>query len=137
MFDDLQPRRSSETAEESSEADAVVDKLVEVVYADAGLLHGVAFAECDGVVLEGLVVDGDAVGCAYGILAAVALADGVFLIVACGEVKLEVVDYLAGLVGETVLLDEREHGALHRSESRRQVEHHAFVATFEGLLLIR
>ena len=67
-----------------------MDKTVQILDLDACLAHGVALTQGDGVVLERLMVDGYAVGCAYGILTAVALAYGVLLLVVGGEVKLEV-----------------------------------------------
>ncbi len=63
---------------------------------DADLGHGVAVADGDGVVVEGVEVDGDAEGCADLVLAAVAASD------ALGVVVLgEAVDY-AGLADEVV-----------------------------------
>ncbi len=101
-----------EFAEEGREAYAVVYEGVQVGDVYACLLHGVAFAECHGVVLEGLVVYGDAEWSAYCVLAAVAFADCVFLFIVCGEVEFEVVDNLAGLFGESVFTHEGQHGAL-------------------------
>ena len=53
-----------------------------------------------------------------------------------GEIKLKLVDNLAGLVGQTVLADERHHGTLHRREGGGKVENDALVATFKLLLLV-
>ena len=80
-----------------------VDEVVEAVDADAFLLHGVAVADGHAVVGERVVVHGDAEGRAYGILAAVALADGVFLVVHAAEVELERVHDFACLFGQAVL----------------------------------
>ena len=53
----------------------------EVVDGDAFLLHGVAVADSDAVVVEGVVIHGDAEGGADGILAAIAATDGVLFVV--------------------------------------------------------
>ena len=84
-----------------------MDELVEVGYRHAGLFHGVTVAQRHRVVLESLMVNSDAIRSADGILTAVTLADSVFLLIVCREIKLEVVDNLAGLFGQTVFLDER------------------------------
>ncbi len=113
-----------------------MDETVEVGDVDAGLFHGVAVAQGDGVVFQGLVVDGDAERCADCILTAVALADGILFVVVGGEVKLEIIDNLAGFFGKSVLAHEGHHGALHGSQGSREVEHHARVAALEFLFLI-
>lgn len=93
----------SEATQQPVEAYAVVDKAVQVGDVDACLSHGVALAQGDGIVFERLMVDGDAEGCAYGILATVALAYGVFFVVMCGEVEFEVVDDFACFSGSPSL----------------------------------
>ena len=67
--------------EQACDAHLVLDDAEELVDAHALLLHCVAEAECDAVVLQRIVVHGDAVRCADGILTAVALSDGVLLVV--------------------------------------------------------
>ena len=67
-------------------------------------------ADSDAVVVEGVVIHGDAEGGADGILAAIAAADGVLLVVLEHVVRFEHVHYLAGFLREAVLLDQRQHG---------------------------
>ena len=69
-----------------------MNQAVEVGDCHASLLHAVAMAQSDGVVLKRLMIDGDAEGGANGVLTAVAFSDGVFFVVAGGEVKFEVVE---------------------------------------------
>ena len=80
---------------------------MQVLYRDAHLLHRVAVANGDGVVDQGVVVDGDAHRGADGILTTVTLADGVFLLILAHEVGLQRVDDLASLLRQTVFLDQR------------------------------
>ena len=82
------------------------------------------------------MVDGDAERRADGVLTAVALAYAVLLVVVRGEVEFQVVDNLACLLGQTVLLNKRHDGALDGSEGLRQVQDHTLVAAFELLLLV-
>ncbi len=53
-----------------------------------------------------------------------------------GEVEAELVLYLACLLGQSVLLYQRHHGALHRRDGSREMHHHARVATLQGLVLV-
>ena len=80
---------SAQLAEEGVERHAVVNKAVQVGHGHTCLGHGVAFAQSHGVILECLVVHSDAEGGADGILAAVALADGILLLVVGVEVELD------------------------------------------------
>ena len=77
------------------------------------------------------MVDGDAVGRAHGVLAAVALADGVLFVVGALEVELEAVHNLACLFGQSVFLDERHYGQFGGREGCGQVQHGARLAVFE------
>ena len=77
----------------------VVQVHEEVGDGDSLLLHGVAVAQGDAVVLQGVVVNGDAVGGADGILTAVAASDGVFLVVLHHVVVFQHIDNLACLLG--------------------------------------
>ena len=95
--------------EQTCYAYLVFDYAAQVGYVDSLLLHSVAEAQRHGVVLERVVVYGYAVRCTYGVLAAVTLADRVFLIVLTVEVELQVVDYLAGLFGQSVFLQQRHN----------------------------
>ncbi len=113
-----------------------MDKAVQVGDVDACLSHGIALAQGDGIVFECLVVDGDAEGGAYGILATVALADGVFFVVVCGEVEFEVIDNLACLFRQPVFADQGHDGAFDGSQRLGQVQHYAGLAVLEGLLFV-
>ena len=113
-----------------------MDELMEVGHLNTGLLHCVAVAQRHRVILKSLMVDSDAIRSADGILTAVTLADSVFLLIVCREIKLEVVDNLAGLFGQSVFLDKRKHGTFDRSQRRGQVKDDAGVAALEFLLLV-
>ena len=65
----------------------VEDQGAEIVDRNAFLGHGVAVAHGDRVVNQGVVIDGDTHRGADGILTAVTLSDGVFLIVLAVEVE--------------------------------------------------
>ena len=95
-----------------------------VVNRDTHLLHCVAVADGDGVVNQGIVIDRDAHRGTDGILSSVTLADGVFLLVLAHEVVLQAVDDLAGLLRQTVFLDQRQHGDFVRRQDGRQLQHH-------------
>ena len=97
----------------------------EVVDGYTLLLHGVAVADGDGVVVEGVVVHGDAEGGSDGILTAIAAADGVLLVVLQHVVMLEEIHDFASLLGEAVFLDQGEHGGFVGSEHGGEVEHGA------------
>jgi len=86
---------------------------------DAFLLHAVALPQGDAVVLQGLVVDGQANGGAQGVLTAVALANGVFFVVLGEETESKAVLDLAGQFGEPVLFDQRQQGHLDRGHKGR------------------
>ena len=82
------------------------------------------------------MVNGDAVRRTDGILAAIALADGVFLVVFAVEVELEVVHNFACLLRQSVFLDEREHGELHWGEGCWQLEDYTGFSVFELFFLV-
>ena len=73
---------------------------------------------------------------ADGILPAVALADGVLLVILAVEVEAQIADNLLGLLRQTILLHQWHHGQLYRSQRCRQMQHHAGIATLELFLLI-
>ena len=127
---------SEKLAQEAVEAYLFRKNLFKGVDAYAFLLHGIAVAQRDGVVFEGLVVNGDAEGGADCILAAIAFADGVFLVNLAGEVEAEFMLYFASFFGQSVFLHKRKHSAFHGSQRSREVEHDAVVATFELLVFI-
>ena len=82
------------------------------------------------------MVDGDAVWGAYGILTAVALADGIFFVILASEVETQAMLYLACLLSQTVLLNQRQHSAFHRCYGCREVQHCATVAVAEILVFV-
>ena len=100
------------------------------------LQHRIAVADGDGVILQGLVVDGDAIGCAEGIHAAVTAADGVLLLVEATVLVLQHIHDLAGLFRESVLLDQREHCHLDGGQDGRDVQHNALGTVFQLLLFV-
>ena len=110
---------------------------MEVFNLDALLLHGVTLAQCHGVVLEGLVVNSDTIRSTDCILTAIALADGILLLIVSSEIKFEFVDDFACLFGKSVLTYKREHGAFYRCERRGEMEHYTLFATFKFLFLVR
>src|SRR3954453_18971801 len=89
----------------------------------------VAVAEGDGVVLERLVVDGDAVRRADLVLAAVALADRAALVVLALEAgALERRVDLPRALRVALLAQQREHGPLARAGAGGELEPRARVA---------
>src|SRR4051794_24175865 len=87
------PRRAGSAAEQ-----ALAEVGAHLVQADPFLLHGVAFTDRHGVVLEGVEVDGDAVRRADLVLAAIAPADRP------GVVEVDVPPDAAQLGGEVACL---------------------------------
>ena len=79
------------------------------------------------------MVHGHAERGADGILPAIALADGILLIVLVGEVVLELVHHLLGHLGQAVLLHERHHGHLDRGERGGNLHHDALLTVLELL----
>ena len=127
--------RSVATPECRESMEIVVEESSEVVDGDALLLHGVAVADGDTVVVEGVVVHGDAEGGADGILTAIAATDGVLLVVLEHVVGFEHVHNLAGFLGQSVLLDQRQHSGLVGSQHGGQAEDRADTAVGKGLVL--
>ena len=82
------------------------------------------------------MVNGHTVRCTNGILTTVALANGVFLIVVCVEVELQVVHNLASLFRQTILLQQGQHGQLNRSQWCGQFQHYAGFAVLKLLFAI-
>ena len=82
------------------------------------------------------MIDGDAVGRSDGILSAIALADGVFLVVLAVEVEAQVVDDFTSLFGQSVFLHQRQHGQFHGRERSRQFQNGARFAVFELFLVV-
>src|SRR4030042_3336779 len=101
---------------------------------DADLVHAVALADGDGLVLEGLAVDGDAERRAGLVLSAGAPADRALLLVEAVESALQIVVDVAGALRHAFLLDPREHGGLDRGQGRVEPQQVARLAA--GLLLV-
>ena len=95
--------------------------------------HRVAVTGRDAAVLDGIVVDGDAERGSDGILATIALADGVLLVILVGEVVFELIDHLLGDFRQAVLLHERHHGHLDRGERGGDLHDHALLTASELL----
>ncbi|CDZ92017.1 Predicted transcriptional regulator [Rhodococcus ruber] len=116
------------TAAARSGADQPLGQVtLDLVEPDALLRHGVALADGDGLVLEGVEVDRDAERGADLVLAAVAAADG------AGVVELDV-PVLAQLRGEVLRLGaqiriarQRQHRRLDRGEPAIEAQHGALV----------
>ena len=100
----------------------LADNPADLRYGYALLGHGIAVADGHAVVLLGLMVHGDAEGSADGILTAVSLADAVLLVILAVEVKLQVVDDIAGNLRQPVLLDQRQYCKFHGSQHGRNAE---------------
>ena len=101
---------------------------------DALLGHRIAVADRHGPVLQRLAVDRHAERRTDGILTAVTLADGVFLVVNDIVIVFQQVDDLLRHFGHAVLLHQRQHGYLDRSQCGREFQHDARIAAFERLL---
>src|SRR5690606_26322074 len=98
----------------------------------AFLLHAVAVANGNGMVLFGLVVNGYAEGRANGVLAAVALANAVLFLVIAVEIGFALVKKVPGYFREAVLFGERQYGQLDGGQPWRELQHHAAVLLFGG-----
>ena len=95
------------------------------------LLHGITITQSYAIVFQSLVVNGDTIRSTDGILTTVTLTDRILFIVLTIEVELQVVDDFAGLFGQTVFLDQRHNGQLHRCKGCRQLQHYAGFAIFQ------
>ena len=80
---------------------AVLEDFEEIADGDALLGHGVAVADGYGVVVEGVEVDGDAVGGADLVLAAIAAADALGVVELGAEAAADQVIDAAGGRSET------------------------------------
>lgn len=101
-----------------------------LVECDAILRAGVAVADGDGLVGEGVGVDGEAEWATGFVHAGVAFADGLLGIgfdeAEVSEAGAEVAGEFVGDLGHAVLIDEREDSGLDRGEAR--VEAHELFA---------
>src|SRR5712664_2712201 len=91
------------------------------------LLERIAIAHGHGLILRRLAVDRDAVGCAGFILTAVAAADRSAIVVEDVEVAPEGGMDAMGQLRHAVLVHQRKHGRLERSQRRLELQHHALV----------
>ena len=82
------------------------------------------------------MVNGHAERRADGVLAAVALADGVLRIVLAVEIVLEIVHHLLSLLRQAVFVNQRQHGHLDRGKRRRDAQHDAGFAVLKLLDLV-
>ena len=57
------------------------------------LLHGVAVADGNCVIFECLMIDGEAVRCAYRVLSAIPSADGILILVIAFQIVLQFIHY--------------------------------------------
>ena len=112
----------------------IEDHIAQVLNRNTHLLHRVAVAHGDGVVDQGVVIDGDAHRRADGILSSVTFADGVLLLILAHEVELQHVDDLACFLRQAVFLDQRQHCDLVGCKDGRQLQHHALRTVFQLLL---
>lgn len=108
----------------------------EVADGDALLFHRVAVAEGDGVVFEGIEVDGDAKRGAEFVLAAVPFADGARFVVLAVPEGLEGGKDGLGFFGEGLFFHEGENGHFDGGDAGGEVEHGAHFAVFELFLFI-
>ena len=116
-----------ELPQEGLQVAFLLEDAEEAVDGNALLLHSIAIADGDGVVLQGLVVDGDAVRGTDGILAAVAFTDGVFLVILAVEVEFHHVEYFSGFFGKPVFFYEGHDCHFDGGKGCRQTEYDARV----------
>src|SRR5699024_3206860 len=107
---------------------ALCEVALELVDGDALLLHRVALADGDGVVVQGVEVDGHAVRGADLVLTTVAAADGAGGVVVDVPQTAQLVGDLLRGRGQGLLLRQRQDGDLHRGQARVQLEDGACVS---------
>lgn len=90
--------------EQRSEANLILEHCAKISDGHTGLFHSVTIAKGNAVIVECVVVDGDAIGSTNCVHTAVALTDRVLLLVLAVEVELEVVQNLVSLFGQTIFL---------------------------------
>src|SRR5680860_1185325 len=100
---------------------------------DALLDHRVAITDRDGVVVERVEIDGDAVRRPDLVLTAVPTSDRLRLVVLAHPAALEQVEDLARGRGERVLLRQRQHGHLVGRQTRVELEDDAFLELTVGV----
>ncbi len=91
------------------------------------LLHAVTEADrhCVKILagrIKGIIIDRNAVGSSYLVLPPIALTDGTALVVVGYELFLEGMTDFLGLLGQSVLLHERQHGDRTGGKLRVQVQ---------------
>src|SRR5690606_13300676 len=99
----------------------------DLVEAHPLLLHRVPLADGDRVVLEGVEVDGDAVRRTDLVLAPVAPTDRTGVVEVDVPQAAQLRGEALGLRGEVGVARGREHGDLHRRQSRVEPQHRALV----------
>ena len=109
----LELRERLEFLQQAGDAHLVFDDVTEFADGYTLLLHRVTMTKGHHTVVERIVVNGDAVRRADGILTTIALADRILLLVVGVEVEAQVVDNLASLLRQTVFLHQWQHGTLH------------------------
>ena len=117
--------------------DFLVYHVAELLNFHALLGHGVAVADRYAAVNKAVVVYRDAERSADGVLTAVALADGVFLVVLIGEIVLEKVYNLLCKLRQAVLLDKRHNCHLDGGEGGGNTHYNALFAVFQLLHRVR
>ena len=110
----------------------IVDKLCD---GQTDLLHGIAIPYGDGLILQGVKVNGDAKRSADLVLTAIALTDGAGLVIVHHKALCQHLLNFTGLVAQLVLL-EGQHGSLEGSKGGMQAQYVAAVAVFKGLLVV-
>ena len=118
------------------DAYTVCNDIVQFGDSHAFLLHGITVTQSHAVVFQSLMVYSYAVRSTNGILTAVTLADGVFLVVLAMEVELQVVDDFACLFGQSVFLYQRHHSQLHRSQGSGKFQYYARFTILQLLFTI-
>ncbi|MPM15576.1 hypothetical protein SDC9_61947 [bioreactor metagenome] len=117
---------------------SAADELAGQVRLDLGdrdplLGHCVTLAHGDGLVLEGVEVDGHAVRGADLVLTTVALADRLCVVEVHVPVLAQLRRQLLGLRGEVLVARQRQHRGLHRREARVELQHRTLVDATLGI----
>src|SRR5512132_465399 len=127
------PRASTaRTATLGLPGEALLQVAEEAVDPDPVLGHGVAVADGDRPVLEGVEVDGDAERRADLVLAAVAAADRAGVIVISGPSATKIGGQLPGHGVELLVARQGQHGHLDRGQAGVQAQHGALLGPARG-----
>ena len=109
-----------------SQAHLISHDLRQAVNDHPFLLQRIAVTNGYRIVFQGIVVNGNAEGCADGILPAVTLADGILFLVLAVEIEFHPVHDLTGFFGKSVFFGQRQYGQLNRCQGRGDFQYHAF-----------